>query len=628
MADCARVHEQSHVDFGNASCAKLVAVYKAEMDAIAKAEKSKSEADLKDAEQKGAALEKAVDEYTKWFNTTCRENERRAYQAGIDACKKDDVRKSCADLRETAGYNKNMKDWETFRDNPPNCPAPPEESKKTGPEKKAPEKKEEKQPKLTEPAKLSVSMLSEAPQRTLPASMYACAGHSQSGGECAESRETKLQCRAAGSGRETAPSIVHEVLGSHGQPLDAATRAFFDQRFNHDFGRVRIHADANAGQSVRAVNALAYTVGQDIVFAAGHYRPHTTAGRELLAHELVHTIQQSGAVAGHVPGTLSVGDPGDAAEREAESAAKAALAGDQTAAVSNRAAPPAIQRQDSEPGISPTPQDAPPQPGPSAPGDVIQAGGTGTGGSGTAPGGPTCQPTGLDRAAFLATAGATTEDFGLTTLDVSAVTYPDVNTNPAKPKGVTVAATSAALPTIPSVFTKAGIFVEGDATVVGGDERSCPSGKYPVRWIIAPQGAQKISDGEQEHCSDFQFAFDISLKQYAASVNGLASSGRVFPDDKAVDTALTRATGVAPANWQTVFVCLARKSLLRDPRSKGGPSWHTPRPTRLTPTFPDCKDVRVIISDASLPEVGKHPSSEIIKGCGEKQVPSARQGAQ
>jgi hypothetical protein len=368
------------------------------------------------------------------------------------------------------------------------------------------------------------------------------------------------------------------------------------------------------------VNALAYTVGQDIVFAVGQYRPHTTAGRELLAHELVHTLQQSGAVAGHVPGTLSVGDPGDAAEREAESAAKAALAGDQTAAVSDRAAQPAIRRQDSQPGISPTPQDAPPQPGPS---DVTQAGGRGTGGSGTAPGGPTCQPTGLDRAAFLATAGATTEDFGLTTLDVSAVTYPDVNTNPAKPKGVTVAATNAALPTIPSVFTKAGTFVEGDVTVVGGDERSCPSRKYPVRWIITPQGAQKISDGEQEHCNDFQFAFDISLKQYAAAVNALASSGHVFPNDKAVETALTGTTGVAPGNWQSVFVCLARKSLLRDPRSKGGSSWHTPRPTRLTPTFPDCKDVRVIVSDGSLPEVGKHPSSEIIKGCGEKQAASA-----
>ncbi len=620
MADCAKVHELSHVDFGNASCAKLVAVYKALMDAIAKAEKSKSEADLKEAELKEADLEKAVEDYTKWFNTTCRENERRAYQAGIDACNKDDVRKSCADLGETAGYNKNMKDWGTFRDNPPNCPAPPEESKKTEPGKKAPEKKEEKQPA---PAKLSGLMLSAAKQGNLPASMCACADHSQSRDESAESQKMKLQRRPAGGAPETAPSIVHEVLGSQGQVLDAATRAFFDQRFNHDFGRVRIHADATAEQSARSVNALAYTVGQDIVFAAGQYRPHTTAGRELLAHELVHTIQQSGTPAGNVPGTLSVGDPGDAAEREAESTARTVLAGDQAIDVSDGGAQPSIRRQDSPPDNSPTPLDAPPQPAPSTPGDATQAGGMGTGGSGTAPGVPTCQPTGLDRAAFLATPGATKDDFGRTPLIAAAVTFPAVNTNPTKPKGVTVAATSAALPAIPSVFTKAGAFVEGDGEVLGGDQRSCPSGKYPIRWIITPQGAQKISDGEQEHCNDFQFAFDISLKQYTAAVNALAGSGRVFPDDKAVETALTRTTGVAPGNWQSVFVCLAQKSLLRDPRNKGGASWHTPRPTRLTPTSPDCKDLRLIVSDGSLPEVGKHPSSDIIKGCGEKQTASA-----
>jgi Domain of unknown function (DUF4157) len=449
----------------------------------------------------------------------------------------------------------------------------------------------------------------------------ACGG---SGEQCEACRHEQMRRSESGTpALAAAPPIVQRVLRSPGHPLDAQTRSFFEPRFGYDFSRVRIHNDERAAASARAVNALAYTVGQCIVFAAGQYRPHTSAGRELLAHELVHTLQQSSGVAGHVPGTLSMGDPADAAEREAESAAKAALAGDQAAAVSDRGAQPTIRRQDSQPDISPTPQDAPPQPGPSASGDVTQAGGTGTGGSGTAPGGSTCQPTGLDRAAFLATAGATKEDFGLTTLDVSAVTYPGVNTNPAKPKGVTLAATSAALPTIPSVFTKAGSFVEGDATVVGGDERSCPSGKYPVRWIITPQGAQKISDGEQEHCNDFQFAFDISLKQYAVAVNALASGGRVFPNDKAVETALTSTTGVAPGNWQNVFVCLARKSLLRDPRSKGGPSWHTPRPTRLTPTFPDCKDVRVIVSDGSLPEVGKHPSSDIIKGCGEKQAASA-----
>jgi len=89
------------------------------------------------------------------------------------------------------------------------------------------------------------------------------------------------------------PPVVHEVLRSPGQPLDPATRAFFEPRFGHDFSAVRIHTDASAAESARAVNALAYTVGRDVVFGAGQYAPGTGEGRRLLAHELTHVVQQS-----------------------------------------------------------------------------------------------------------------------------------------------------------------------------------------------------------------------------------------------------------------------------------------------------------------------------------------------
>src|SRR5712671_3809831 len=88
------------------------------------------------------------------------------------------------------------------------------------------------------------------------------------------------------------PPIVHEVLRSSGQALDAHTRSFFEPRFDYDFSQVRVHADAKAAESAQAVNALAYTVGQDIVFGAGQYAPGTNAGQRLLAHELTHTAQQ------------------------------------------------------------------------------------------------------------------------------------------------------------------------------------------------------------------------------------------------------------------------------------------------------------------------------------------------
>lgn len=79
-----------------------------------------------------------------------------------------------------------------------------------------------------------------------------------------------------------------------GQPLPVDVRAFFEPRFGHDFSRVRVHADGAAADAARGVQARAYTVGQDIVFGQGHYAPRTTEGRRLLAHELVHTVQQGG----------------------------------------------------------------------------------------------------------------------------------------------------------------------------------------------------------------------------------------------------------------------------------------------------------------------------------------------
>ena len=108
-----------------------------------------------------------------------------------------------------------------------------------------------------------------------------------------------LQLKRVGgkdSGQTAAPPLVHEVLRSPGQPLDAATRAFMEPRFGHDFSHVRVHSGTMGEQSARAINAHAYTVGHDIVFGAGQFAPETHEGRQLLAHELTHTVQQSGAV--------------------------------------------------------------------------------------------------------------------------------------------------------------------------------------------------------------------------------------------------------------------------------------------------------------------------------------------
>lgn len=93
------------------------------------------------------------------------------------------------------------------------------------------------------------------------------------------------------------PPIVHEALRSTGQPLAASDAAFFGSRLGYDFTGVRVHSDARASESARALNAFAYTVGRDIVFAEGQYQPATTSGRQLIAHELAHVVQQRSASA-------------------------------------------------------------------------------------------------------------------------------------------------------------------------------------------------------------------------------------------------------------------------------------------------------------------------------------------
>ena len=77
-----------------------------------------------------------------------------------------------------------------------------------------------------------------------------------------------------------------------GQPLTEPERAFFESRLGHDFSHVRIHSDVKAAESAQAINAFAYTIGQDVVLGAGQYAPGSKAGRRLLAHELTHVVQQ------------------------------------------------------------------------------------------------------------------------------------------------------------------------------------------------------------------------------------------------------------------------------------------------------------------------------------------------
>lgn len=154
----------------------------------------------------------------------------------------------------------------------------------------------------------------------------ACGGTPGPDGECAACKQTRLSLErraAVHAGPEVAPPVVHDVLARAGRPLDTPTRTAMESQFGHDFGAVRVHTDERAAESARSVNALAYTVGRDVVFDRGRFAPETAAGRQLVAHELAHVVQQ-GAQPTPPVGSLEIGAEGSPLERAADAAVAAA----------------------------------------------------------------------------------------------------------------------------------------------------------------------------------------------------------------------------------------------------------------------------------------------------------------
>ena len=123
--------------------------------------------------------------------------------------------------------------------------------------------------------------------------------------------------RRPSSDETTEAAEAQHELG-RGRPLDQGVRARMERAFGRSFEGVRVHTDAEAARLVRRHDAAAFTVGQDIAFGSGAYRPGDAAGDVLIAHELAHTLQQRAAE------TESAGDVG--LEAEATRAAFTALA--------------------------------------------------------------------------------------------------------------------------------------------------------------------------------------------------------------------------------------------------------------------------------------------------------------
>lgn len=173
----------------------------------------------------------------------------------------------------------------------------------------------------------ATAALDRAPQREEAAPSAARSGERPPGPAAAAlalGGRPLRRCACGGRGGCTCGSqpteLVERTLRGSAQPLDAATRFAMGEYFGRGFDDVRVHTGAEADASARALDAVAYTVGSDVVFSGGAYAPHSDAGRRLLAHELAHVVQQDGAAAPSGPIEVDW-DAGSPAEREAASLA-------------------------------------------------------------------------------------------------------------------------------------------------------------------------------------------------------------------------------------------------------------------------------------------------------------------
>jgi len=137
-------------------------------------------------------------------------------------------------------------------------------------------------------------------------------------------RQVLHLARQAEAGSGGSMDVERSIEGARGggQSLDTGVRSRLEPSYGADFSGVRVHTDARADSLNRSLSAKAFTTGQDIFFRQGAYSPGTSGGRELLAHELTHVVQQNGE---KVQRKMTVSQPGDRHEVEADQMARSVM---------------------------------------------------------------------------------------------------------------------------------------------------------------------------------------------------------------------------------------------------------------------------------------------------------------
>ena len=366
---------------------------------------------------------------------------------------------------------------------------------------------------------------------------------------------------------DSAPASVERVLTSSGKPLEPALRRDMERRFGYDFSQVRVHADPEAAQSSQAVSAHAYTVGHHIVFGNGSYAPNTMVGRRLVAHELAHVVQQSKA--GLTQNTGPSLNPELRLQRQLCSRAN-----DRIVTGPLRAEMPAIE----------------------------------------------CNPAPETLATVRAIAGVPQEIFGVTRAITGhqIIDYQELRGSSCK---ATIRERES-LSFNPFMYTKPGTYDDGTEVVPAG--RPCRRGvQIPRRLKITELMAQKLRDGEAEHCKDHKLAFALSQSKFNRAIQDLAGeycaagrTGAKICEPEFAQRFKDR-TGIDFTQQLTISQCLHDKTKLRDDPANG---WHNVAIDYANDDrfyAPGCTEVTYIPSHAKMNHINAHSSSTIVKDCGE-----------
>ncbi|MBB6109498.1 hypothetical protein SAMN05421821_10490 [Mucilaginibacter lappiensis] len=223
--------------------------------------------------------------------------------------------------------------------------------------------------------------------------------------------------------------------------------------------------------------------------------------------------------------------------------------------------------------------------------------------------GPNCDPQGITIDQFLNQSGNTDDSFGKTTLNRDDVTFPEAILKNGELQKTVAGMPVSSFYLLPQTFKDKGSVIIQDG---GSSEENhfCPKGTYDKHWQITQSGSNKIKEGEQEHCSDLTLAFNLSLAKFRDAVNSAA--GKKFSSQSQANKYLEKQIGVHPDQWNNYFWCLASKTRIRDTQK-----WHYPKSLR-TRVDEHCQKAITVLGTSNLPDIGLHPSTEIIKDCDAK----------